>query len=591
MEPTKIVYDICRHYLKDQHEVDPDLVKRVGGYHRSRNLSELASCSRHFDPVYHGVKDWRFLRQVEAFFKKNSAFSNMEVTSAAAQATFTEAEERCAETNLRLEFFYFQRDLLDPDLESRVQVMERYIRNVLGDFQYFLDDIPSLVRVTPGATSSSARKHSLPQIKMRMKLFATQGAAPYLRALYRFYGFEAPRIVPVRSNRVELVPKNWKTDRTIACEPEGNLPLQLAFDTYAKRRLRRFGIDLRCQSANQERALESSVTDEYVTVDFSAASDTLSYNAVAWLLPGEWLKFLEDVRSPFYRGAFGEGKYQKFSSMGNGCTFTLETLIFAAACYASGSRNFLVYGDDVIIEKEFYETYIRLTRFLGFTINREKSFSDGPFRESCGLDAFEGVDVTPVYIREVDRRKSVMSHLVNTMLELCFPGSSLAGYLYSLTVQLNLPLVPYQENTTSGVWISPAVARRLGILRRMFYGKRVWRLRYEGEKFSKHPLVRQHNLRDSGCETFKALMPKHERRMFRRHRGYYLWFLSRSAKVLYAGPWVLARSTDATETSSVPIFLHKYVRKWVSWIEPAEAVPDHLHWWSDLFSAPKKARR
>lgn len=552
MEPVDVVYDICRYYVEDLQDVDPGLISKLDGFRRARKISELASCSSHFDWQRHTVDDWRALRQVEAFFKKNALFSEEGKCADAARSSFFEAERACAATNLRLDFFYARRDLLDPDLSSKMNRMERYISSVLGPFDRFCNAIPALVRVTPGATSTSARRDSLPQLKLKMKLFCTKGAESYLSALYRFHGFSRPRLREVTSNRVELVPKNWKTSRTIACEPEGNLPLQLAFDTFAKRRLRLKGIDLSNQEANQEKALESSVTGTHVTVDFKAASDTISFNTIAWLFPCDWFEFLCRTRSPYFRGVFGDGKYAKFSSMGNGATFTIETLVFAAACYAVGSKDFLVYGDDVIIEKEYYESYLRLTRFLGFTINVDKTFADGPFRESCGLDAFRGVDVTPVYIRGIDRRKASLCHLVNSLSRVAVPDGALGRFLRDLVRSEKLPFVPYQESTMSGVWIEPDVARNLGILKHRAFLNR-----------------------------FKCYVPRTRHRTFVDSRGYYLWFLNKNSQVLFAGPWALARHTYVQETSSVPIFDHAYVRKWVVWHMPHDGVPDHLYWWSE----------
>lgn len=558
MEPIDVTYDICRCYIRDHVDCDPALWRLVDGFHRSRNLAGLTSCSCHFDFAKHKVEDWRFLRQIEAFFKKNAIFSNKLTCSNAAQHSFMSAELACNETNKRLEFFYVKRDQLDPDLNSKISRMERYICNVLGNFSSFLDSLPSLVRVTPGATAHTSRRESCPQQKLKMKLYATHTAASYLRALYRYYGFKTPKIKPVLSNRVELVPKNWKTSRTIACEPEGNLPLQLAFDTYAKRRLRRFGIDLRSQSANQCLAKAASINNDFVTVDFASASDTISYNTVAWLFPPEWFSYLDRIRSPRYRGCFGEGSYYKFSSMGNGSTFCIETLIFAAACYAVGSRNFLVYGDDVIIEKEFYEDYLRLTRFLGFSINVSKTFHDGPFRESCGLDAFDGIDVTPTYIRNIDGRKAVLCHLVNSMARLTLLGGHLERYLVNLIVSQKLPIVPFQESTLSGIWIYPEDARSLGVLRR------------------KH-----------GIDKFRAYVPSGTSRRFDDSRGYYLWFLNKNRQVLFSSPWIKDTATTFPEqTSSVPLFDHKYVRKWVGWFPP-KAVPVHLYRWTEMVLARK----
>lgn len=557
MEPIDITHDICQYYIKDLQDVSSALVAKVDGFRRSRNIAELTSCTRHFELATHSVHDWRFLRQVEAFYKKNASLATEKICSQAARTSFMESEQVCSQTNLRLKNFVRNPNLIDERFRNKVMRMVRYIRNVLGDFQPFLEQLPALVRVTPGATAHSSRRMSLPQMKMRMRLYATRRAASYLKALYHYYGFRVPRIRETRANRVELVPKNWKTDRTIACEPEGNLPLQLAFDSYAKRRLRMFGIDLRDQSANQKRAKHASVHNDYVTVDFSSASDTISYNTVSLLFPVEWFNYLDRVRSPSYRGVFGDGIYSKFSSMGNGSTFTIETLIFAAACHAVGSRNFLVYGDDVIIEKEFYEDYLELTKFLGFSINVEKSFHDGPFRESCGADYFNGVDVTPTYIRNVDKRKASLCHLINSVGSLTVPGGTLESYLADIQASYNLPLVPYSESTMSGVWILPDLARRLGVLRRR-----------------------------NCIDTYRAYTAKYKRRYFVDSRGYYLWFLNKNSQVLFGGPWALSPSLrvnviDAPKTSSVPVFDHAYVRKRVVWREPNEGLPDHLYWWSE----------
>jgi hypothetical protein len=538
--------------MADLTDVDSALIAKIDGFRRSRNLAELASCTRYFDWAYHSVDDLRALKQIEAFFKKNSLFSNSDVCSAAAEKSFMDSEAQCRETNDQLDFYYTQRQLLAADLSFWISRMERYISNVLGPFDRFLDELPSLVRVTPGATAQQSRRNSLPQLKMRLKLFSTRGAKNYLSALYRYHGFNAPKVTETTTNRVELVPKNWKTSRTIACEPEGNLPLQLAFDSYAKRRLRRFGIDLSNQEANRKAARKGSIDGSLATIDFSAASDTISFNAVAWLIPWDWFAYLCRVRSPQYRGVFGNGTYAKFSSMGNGSTFTIETLLFAAACYAVGSKQFLVYGDDVIIESELVENYTRLTRFLGFTINSDKSFATGPFRESCGLDVYNGIEITPVYIRNLDSRKAVKNHLINTMASIALPDGRLAEYLLALIKEWKLHCTPYQENTFSGVWIDPEKARALGTLKHKCF-----------------------------LHFSRSFIPRSKERKFVDSRGYYLWFLNKNSQVLFAGPWALARNCTYDETSSVPIFEHRYVRKWVVWQLPDGGIPDHLYWWSE----------
>lgn len=558
MEPINLVYDICRDYIDDQETVDQALLDVVRGYLRARDLAKLSTCTVHFNWHKHTVDDWRCLRQIEAFFKKNALFVDREVCSSSAHLSFIVNEETCRETNLRIANFTQNRSSITCEMRSLIFAAQRYISNVLGDFQLFIQMLPNLVKVSPGATANASRRDSLPQLKMTLRPYANIGSHKYLKPLYRHFGFKRMRMKECSTNRVELVPKNWKTDRTIACEPEGSLALQLAFDTYAKRRLRRVGINLADQSANMMRAKHASVYDDYVTVDFSSASDTVAYEVVGLLFPLDWFIYLSDQRSPEYRGVFGTGRYHKFSSMGNGSTFCIETLIFAGACWAVGSRDFLVYGDDVIIEKEYYEAFAALTRFLGFTVNEEKTYLTGPFRESCGGDYFDGVNTTPVYIRNISKRKADLCHLVNTLHSIALPWGKLEARLLALRDKRKLPLVPFNESSMSGVWISPRYARKLGVLQT----KRL---------FEKGPEL----------DYYRAYVPKYRRRSFVDSRGYYLWFLYKNSQVLFGGPWeVAALKVSNLKTSSVPVFLHRYVRKWVSWhnIRPALALPDHFTW-------------
>jgi hypothetical protein len=154
--------------------------------------------------------------------------------------------------------------------------------------------------------------------------------------------------------------------------------------------------------------------------------------------------------------------------MGNGYTFSLETLIFAAACRAVGSRQYAVYGDDIVIETELAARLIKLLSFLGFITNKEKSFIDpaNPFRESCGCDYINGVLVTPWYMREVPylRDKSSLCHLINGLVSVSYPGP-LWETLKGLVENERLRLIPHCEESRAGVWITPHFAWRLGKLR------------------------------------------------------------------------------------------------------------------------------
>jgi hypothetical protein len=219
-------------------------------------------------------------------------------------------------------------------------------------------------------------------------------------------------LTPVSTNRITFVPKNSQTDRSIAIEPSMNLYLQLGVDGYIRRRLKRWGVDLDSQTKNQELARIGSLywdhPRSFVTLDLAAASDSVSTELCRLLLPSQWYAYLMDLRSPNGCVAGEEIKFNKISSMGNGYTFALESAIFAAIVYGcikavEGHVNrdeFAVYGDDIIVRKHISDLVVRMLNLCGFNINQAKSFTQGPFRESCGADWFKGTSVRPVFLTE-----------------------------------------------------------------------------------------------------------------------------------------------------------------------------------------------
>ena len=93
--------------------------------------------------------------------------------------------------------------------------------------------------------------------------------------------------------------------------------------------------------------------------------------------------------------------------MGNAFTFELETLIFWCLTRAvveelqlSQNGRVFAYGDDIICPTEAVPLLYKVLDFCGFTVNTEKSFTSGPFRESCGGDYFLGFDIRPYYVKK-----------------------------------------------------------------------------------------------------------------------------------------------------------------------------------------------
>jgi hypothetical protein len=223
------------------------------------------------------------------------------------------------------------------------------------------------------------------------------------------------------SCRVTTVPKSAKTDRVIAIEPTGNLFLQKGVGGYFRERLKRRGVDLDDQQVNQRLAAQAGNL-ALATLDLRAASDSVSREIVYDLLPFEWASLLDSLRSPTALLPDGSTiSLEKFSSMGNGFTFELESLLFWALGSSvtellSEGRPFSVYGDDIICARECAPELIRVLDFCGFSINKDKSFVDGLFFESCGKHYFDQVDVTPAYQKEQTRDVSEAFRLHNRLV-------------------------------------------------------------------------------------------------------------------------------------------------------------------------------
>jgi len=217
------------------------------------------------------------------------------------------------------------------------------------------------------------------------------------------------------------VPKKTDIDRVACKEPEINMFMQRVVGDSIRQRLKRVGIDLDDQTINQ-RLSERALKDGLATIDLSSASDTISHQLVFELLPFEWFSLMDDLRS--HQVLLPDGTshpLSMFSSMGNGFTFELESLIFwaltRAVAWQSGIKGRIsVYGDDIICPSVMARRLQRVFYYFGFTVNSKKSAWSGLFRESCGKHYHNSSDVTPFYLREPVTRVSHVIRILNRLL-------------------------------------------------------------------------------------------------------------------------------------------------------------------------------
>lgn len=264
----------------------------------------------------------------------------------------------------------------------------------------------------PGATLSDTSRACTILHKMSTTPTLTPSALFYLvpwtgTAWARANAYRGEDVSVVRSNSYFTVPKTARTDRSCAKEPSINGFYQLGLGRVMRAALRKRGIDLENgQDVHRRVACSSSRDESFCTIDLSSASDTICTALVRAVTPPKWLSHLEDLRST---ATSVDGKVhilEKFSSMGNGFTFELETALFASIVLSVDPRlipgvDFWVYGDDIIIPPQiFSEVRARLT-ILGFKLNPKKTFITGPFRESCGGDYFNGSPVRAFFLKKL----------------------------------------------------------------------------------------------------------------------------------------------------------------------------------------------
>ncbi|DAD50764.1 RNA-directed RNA polymerase [ssRNA phage SRR5208570_1] len=340
-----------------------------------------------------------------------------------AKASFVSWEAACALTNRKFRKLDLDPSLWDPMMLEIFSSARRKIRSILRKPD--LDSISEKFAWGPGVTTSTSGPETSAYAKFGNRLDVTSNSLvmghccvnstpswvncqlqtdnfPSIEVSLTYDAFDI-----VRGNEIVFVPKNAKTHRVIAKEPHVNSYLQKGYGSEIRSLLKRYaGIDLNDQSINQRLALLGSLNNLLATIDLSGASDTISYELVKFLLPEDWFNLLDSCRSK--QGLFEKNwiSFEKFSSMGNGFTFELESLIFYALAKASVEysrseiRLVSVYGDDIIVPSESYEVVAKVIEYAGFTMNETKSFANGPFRESCGKDYFLGHDVRPIFIKE-----------------------------------------------------------------------------------------------------------------------------------------------------------------------------------------------
>lgn len=310
---------------------------------------------------------------------------------------FYSAELQCLESNERM------LTAKPPSWEVRFR---REIARILGPLTSdVLESIVDNAKHGPGASTGVRGVSSTISDKFDNKLHLTESLIPFFRSILGERWWEHQRSFKqvVVGNKFTSVPKNAKTDRGICVEPTLNMYVQLGVGAVLRRRLGYFGVDLNTQEHNQRLAARAH-KDGLATIDLAQASDTVCWGLLFRFFPERWQELFFLLRSEFTTLLDGRViELEKISSMGNGFTFELESLIFSALVRTFVPEDELydtaVFGDDIILPSGYAQSLIDALSFLGLRVNATKSFLAGSFFESCGADYFHGVNVRPFYLR------------------------------------------------------------------------------------------------------------------------------------------------------------------------------------------------
>lgn len=222
-------------------------------------------------------------------------------------------------------------------------------------------------------------------------------------------------------SRLIAVPKTAKGPRLICKEPIAHQWIQQGIWRWLDERIPGTvlsrSISLRDQEESRVAALSASRSGSKATLDLSAASDRLSTRLVEYIFQGsELLDGIHACRTRYVKQSLDPRLPQmwilrKFATMGSALTFPIQTIVFTilsvwALRLAEGREDdwsnwkadfdrVRVFGDDLIVPTHAYSSTKLVLHECGLLINADKSFKGVAFRESCGMDAFRGVDVTP----------------------------------------------------------------------------------------------------------------------------------------------------------------------------------------------------
>jgi hypothetical protein len=275
--------------------------------------------------------------------------------------------------------------------------------------------------------------------------------------------------VVVKHGNLTFVPKSYTSRRIVVTEPSLNTYFQLGLGSVMERVLKyRFGIDFSVQPGlNSEMARVGSLDGSYGTMDLKQCSDYISCQLVEFMFPKSLVNWLNKLRTPTVRPPKGADiDLGMISTMGNGFTFPLQTLLLTALVLGvyetlgiepgpHHSKKWGVFGDDIVVAREAYDLLSEVLKELGLIVGHDKSFNSGSFRESCGADYFDGVNVRGVYLKRYLSDQDLYSAFNRLSVWSAYHGILLRETLSTIVAIIRDPVWVPPDESENGGFITP----------------------------------------------------------------------------------------------------------------------------------------
>lgn len=222
----------------------------------------------------------------------------------------------------------------------------------------------------------------------------------------KLYGWD--KWLPIVQNRSESrrirmvdVPKDTQKRRIIGIEPVRRQFIQQGV-AHALRETSYFRkyVDLTDQ---QRHAIFASACGR-MTIDLKDASDRIPLSLVDYLFPVDWAQLIRATSTGYADLPTGKTvRLGMAATMGCGFCFELETIVFhlvagliSSSCLStlvSSLGSCRVYGDDLILDREWYPAWLHFCNHAGWQISDKKTMHTDSFKETVGYWIVDGKPV------------------------------------------------------------------------------------------------------------------------------------------------------------------------------------------------------